>query len=71
MSRPATTPTLPTLPAHLATGDWVVLARADDGPLGFLGKVTDGEWDPRDDAGAADPVAELRALVTQRSPETP
>jgi len=46
MSRPTT----PTLPARLATGDWVVLARADQGPLGFLGKVTDGEWDRRDDA---------------------
>lgn len=37
-------------PARIATGDWVVLARAGADALGFLGKVTDGTWDPRDDA---------------------
>ncbi len=37
-------------PARIATGDWVVLARAGADALGFLGKITDGEWDPRDDA---------------------
>jgi hypothetical protein len=36
--------------ARLAAGDWVVLAHPHDGPLGFLGKITDGEWDPSDDA---------------------
>lgn len=44
MSTPARTP------ARIATGDWVVVARSDADALAFLGKITDGTWDPRDDA---------------------